>query len=82
MINLIAKCMSKLSMCCHCTKARVCAKSSPKVQKRPPETLDIIMQMWYNGHVVKGRRKYDVRRGRIKNRDKIDPLNYKIRPTI
>lgn len=32
--------------------------------------------MWYNKCVVRGRRKYDMRRGRIKARDKIDPLLY------
>ena len=46
-INLIMRCMSKLSTLYHCTKARICAK-------KMPETLDIITQVWYNKHVVKG----------------------------
>ena len=46
-INLIIRCMSKLNTLYHCTKARICAK-------KLPETLDIITQVWYNKHVVKG----------------------------
>lgn len=80
-INLIMKCMSKLNMLYHSGIPCFCEKKQSQSAKKPPETLDIIMQMWYNRHVVRGRRKYDMRRGRIKNRDKFAPLN-KIRPTI
>lgn len=46
-INLIMRCMSKLNMLRHCTKARICAKNLP-------ETLDNNTSMCYNRHAVKG----------------------------
>nr|DAW33133.1 MAG TPA: hypothetical protein [Caudoviricetes sp.] len=67
--------MIKLNTLHHCTNAGFCAKKSPKSAKRLPETLDNNTDMCYNKHVVRGRRKYDMRRGRIKNRVNFVPLN-------